>query len=190
MARRKLVLAPAEWPPLTTTAFAHIVASLGSGELAAHRLLACLKAGAMQSAMLRISDDGTETCERLAPDFWNGLRLTYITDLTCAVQGRAFPGRTWFFVRRRDLDKLYPVAATASTAASPPVPVPAPEPVRRKPGKQPTHDWPTLVTREVKRIIRAGEKVPSAASLALFCQNKLGYLPDVRAVQRLLRNLL
>jgi hypothetical protein len=85
-------------------------------------------------------------------------------------------------VARRDLDKLYPTAVSA--AASPP------EPARRKPGPETKHDWPIHVAIEVIRIIRAGERMPTAAKMAQHCEDTLGFQPDIREMQRLLRRLL
>ena len=61
---------------------------------------------------------------------------------------------------------------------------------RRKPGKRPTKDWPTHVARELIRRARAGEEMPTAAQMCQFCQNTLGWQPDIRQMQRLLRDLL
>src|SRR5262249_19646983 len=64
-----------------------------------------------------------------------------------------------------------------------------PQPTRRTPGPQPRQDWRTVVAREVIRALRAGENVPTAAKLAQSCEDALGHQPDIRAVQRLLRDL-
>ena len=60
---------------------------------------------------------------------------------------------------------------------------------RRKPGKRPTKDWPTHVARELIRRARAGEEMPTAAQMCQFCQNTLCWQPDIRQMQRLLRDL-
>ena len=64
------------------------------------------------------------------------------------------------------------------------------QPTKRRPGPQPTQDWPMHVACEVIRALRAGEKIPTAAKLAQSCEDELGYQPDLRAVQRLVRDLL
>jgi hypothetical protein len=61
---------------------------------------------------------------------------------------------------------------------------------RRRPGKRPTKDWPTHVARELIRRARAGEEMPTAAQMCQFCQNTLCWQPDIRQMQRLLRDLL
>jgi hypothetical protein len=60
---------------------------------------------------------------------------------------------------------------------------------RRKPGKRPTNDWPTHVARELIRRARAGEQMPTAAQMCQFCQDTLRCQPDIRQMQRLLRDL-
>jgi hypothetical protein len=95
------------------------------------------------------------------------------------------------YVRRADLDRFYPLAGT-------PAPTPAPQaddaqaskPGRRKPGPKITKGWRRQVAAEMNRIIEDERRTPSAAELAQFCENKLGYQPDERAIQKLLRSLL
>jgi hypothetical protein len=138
---------------------------------------------------------------RLASTFWTEHLIDFSTGAVAIYRRRKGEPRRFgmfahhnedrvdgaaYFVWGPDLDKLLgaaPVAAT--TAVSPP-----PAPARRKPGKQPTQDWPTHVEREVNRLTSAGQKVPTAAKLAQYCEDTLGYQPDVSAVQKLLRKLL
>jgi len=57
------------------------------------------------------------------------------------------------------------------------------------PGPQARGDWPKHVTREVIRQLRVSEKFPNAPTMLEWCQNKLGFQPDVRQMQRFLRDL-
>jgi len=43
--------------------------------------------------------------------------------------------------------------------------------------------------REVIRRLLASEKMPKAPAMLQFCEDTLGYQPDIRAMQRLLREL-
>jgi hypothetical protein len=61
---------------------------------------------------------------------------------------------------------------------------------RRQPGPRAKKDWPKVVARELIRRARAGEDEPTAPRMCQFCQNKWGWQPDIRAMQRLLRDLL
>jgi hypothetical protein len=63
------------------------------------------------------------------------------------------------------------------------------QPTRRRPGPQPKQDWRTHVAREVIRALRAGENIPTAAKLAQSCEDALRHQPDIRAVQRFMRDL-
>lgn len=82
------------------------------------------------------------------------------------------------------LSRLRQAEAASDATTKPPVHA------RRKPGKPTTHDWPLHVAREVIRIIRADEPVPTAPRLVQYCEDTLGYQPDIRAMQKLLRTLL
>ena len=89
-----------------------------------------------------------------------------------------------FFVARSDLDKLYPVAAAANLETDKPSD-------RRKPGPRPTKSWKLYVAAELHRIVEIeGNQPPPASDLAQFCEDNLGYQPDIREIQRLLRHLL
>jgi hypothetical protein len=58
-----------------------------------------------------------------------------------------------------------------------------------KPGPEPKHDWPIHVTREVIRRLIAGEKFPSAAAMLQWCGDKWDWQPDIRQIQRHLKDL-
>jgi hypothetical protein len=94
--------------------------------------------------------------------------------------------RVAFFVWRPALAKLWPALA----------PSPAPgnraddRPRRRKPGKPPEHEWPTFVARELIQRALAGKKMPTAPEMLRRCQEVFGWEPDVRQMQKLLKDLL
>ena len=69
------------------------------------------------------------------------------------------------------------------------LPGPQPTPERRKPGPELRHDWREAIMREVIRRLLAGKKMPKAPAMLQFCEDTLGYQPDIRAMQRLLREL-
>lgn len=62
---------------------------------------------------------------------------------------------------------------------------------RRKPGPQPTENWKLYVAAELHRIVEIeGKQPPPASHFAQLCEDNLGYQPDIREVQKLLRHLL
>jgi hypothetical protein len=62
-------------------------------------------------------------------------------------------------------------------------------PPRRRPGPQAEKDWPKWVEHELIRCALNGEKVPTPAKMCERCDKALGYQPDIRAMQRLYREL-
>ena len=67
-----------------------------------------------------------------------------------------------------------------------------PEPQRPKakpPGPRPAKDWPTHVKNKVNDLKQVGEPVPSASYFVDHCRDTLGVVPDLRAMQRLLKTL-
>jgi hypothetical protein len=186
--RQAPAFSAAEWAPLKE-AFARVKSALGSGRLTERDLLEDMRSGRLATAARRTARDGAETFERLKPSFWKELTLLSPSDgLPVQVRGLDVKSLArsslWFFVARSDLDKLYPVAAAAEqeTEISPP---------RRKPGRQPTKNWKLYVAAELHRIVEIERKQPPPAShFAQLCENKLGYQPDIREVQKLLRQLL
>jgi hypothetical protein len=61
---------------------------------------------------------------------------------------------------------------------------------RRAPGKPPAHNWPMVMARELIRRAQAGETMPKAPELLQWCQDQWNWEPDIRQMQRLLRDLL
>jgi hypothetical protein len=70
------------------------------------------------------------------------------------------------------------------------LPTPANPSPRRKPGPEPKHDWQTHVTREVIRRLLAGERFPKAPEMLQWCGDKWDWQPDIRQMQRHLKDLL
>jgi hypothetical protein len=187
--RKPLVLNPAGWISLRG-AFVRIKASVGSHEVAEDDLYQDLMTR-LPSAMRMIRCDGSDTTELLEWSFWKhpdvAFRMPYDSfehfywshanlPLPSGVESCSF------FVHRPTLDKFYPVATAAPPSSE--------QLTRRKPGKRTTHDWTLHVARELGRIEGAGKKVPTASKFAQFCEDTLGYQPDIREVQKLLKQLL
>ena len=138
-----------------------------------------------------IAPDGSERCMIFEPAFWEPVELTFAWLVSGYEKQK---GERWyFFVRRRELDRLYAVTA-ASEQATAPAAQPAhddaqPTPQRRKPGPPPNYDWQTHVMREVIKRLRAGEKFPTAPAMLQWCEDEWDWQPDIRQMQRLLRDL-
>jgi len=60
----------------------------------------------------------------------------------------------------------------------------------RKPGPKPRYDWPTQVARHLINLIRSGKPEPTPQEMAQHCVDTLGYEPDFRELQKLLKKLL
>jgi hypothetical protein len=164
-----------------------VKSALGSGRLAERDLLEDMRSGRLATAARRTARDGAETFERLKPSFWKELTLLAPSDgLPVQVRGLDVKSLArsslWFFVARCDLDKLYAGAAAAHQESDMPPP-------RRKPGKQPTYDWPLVVAAELIRRAKVGEKEPTAAKMIEFCEAKVRYTPGLKEMQLLLRKL-
>ena len=98
-------------------------------------------------------------------------------------QVRGVPFRPWTWIFEFDADAVRALLSRAK------LPGPQPTPERRKPGPELRHDWREATMREVIRRLRASEKMPKAPAMLQFCEDTLGYQPDIRAMQRLLREL-
>ena len=154
-------------------------------------LKAHLLAKRLVGAARIIAPDGSERCIIFEPAFWEPVELTFAWLVSGYEKQK---GERWyFFVRRRELDRLYAVTA-ASEQATAPAAQPAhddaqPTPQRRKPGPPPNYDWQTHVMREVIKRLRAGEKFPTAPAMLQWCEDEWDWQPDIRQMQRLLRDL-
>ena len=90
------------------------------------------------------------------------------------------PASTACYVWKPDLDQLWSTAEAERDL-----------PMSRRPGPKPTENWKLHVAGELHRIVVVERKQPPPASYFVqFCEDKSGYHPDIRAVQRLLRELL
>jgi hypothetical protein len=200
--RRETAFSVAEWMPLDET-FVRAKAALGSSAL--RDLHGRLISGRLPSALRWFENDGTERFEKLKPSFWTVPTMQEGYKIAPDGSFLGFSGEVWvrglaaalaaarvtapdnailyFFVSRRESDKLYTVAAPHAG--------PEPESERRKPGPKSTKDWPLHVAGELTRIVVVEQKpVPPASYFAQFCENKLGYQPDLSAVQKLIKRLL
>jgi hypothetical protein len=100
-----------------------------------------------------------------------------------------------YYVSRSDYEKIWPAKKEPEL---PQVGKPAEEeteetvvPQNRKPGRKPKKGWPLHVAGELYRIVVMENKpVPPASYFAQFCEDKLDYQPDIRAVQKLIKQLL
>jgi len=61
------------------------------------------------------------------------------------------------------------------------------KPPRRRPGPGPENEWKQAVVRELLKRAKAGKPLPSAPDMLKFCEEALGWEPDIRSMQELLR---
>ena len=193
------------WAPLNE-AFARIKAALHSSTLAARVLHAHLHQRRLPSLTWRIGRDGKGTIGELEPAFWEMVTLRETPAGSGRIAVRFNDPRAvvtfkhWYFVARRELDRLHPVGRPADDTEQPPrrksETLPADDdeaaaPQRRKPGRKITMNWRLHVAAELHRIVEIKHKPPPPASyFAQFCGDNLDYEPDIRTVQKLLRSLL
>jgi len=182
---------PHEWATMNE-AWLRVYATLFENiELTQRDLKAHLLAKQLVGAARVIAPDGSERFIIFEPAFWEPVELTFAWLVSGYEKQK---GERWyFFVRRRELDRLYAVTA-ASEQATAPAAQPAhddaqPTPQRRKPGPPPNYDWQTHVMREVIKRLRAGEKFPTAPAMLQWCEDEWDWQPDIRQMQRLLRDL-
>jgi hypothetical protein len=104
----------------------------------------------------------------------------------------ASEGEEWdFFVRRRELDRLYPVRA-ASDQPTIPAAQPAQDdaPPRPKPGQKITKGWKLTAAVELDGFIKEKVRRPSGPELCERVDKMLKYYPDESDVRELMRFLL
>jgi hypothetical protein len=90
------------------------------------------------------------------------------------------------------IDAAYPTVATATQNNAPDTTLDdAPDnlPTRRRPGRRPTNNWKEKATREVQRVLRNGQPIPTAAKLAKFCATK-DFEPDLSDVSKFINELI
>ena len=153
-------------------------------ELTQRDLKAHLLAKQLVGAARVIAPDETERCIIFEPAFWEPVELPYAW-LVSGCGKHASEGEAWyFFVRRRELDRLYPATAASERRTTPAA---QPTPQRRKPG--PKAGWRLTYAGEAYLFKHRMGRLPSATELAKICVDKLKYQPDPRSIQRLLSHL-
>jgi hypothetical protein len=157
-------------------------------------LKADLLAKRLVGAARVIAPDGSERCIIFEPAFWEPVELPYAY-LVSGHEKHAREGEAWhFFVRRRELDRRYPVTA-ASEQPTTPAAEPAhddeqPTPRRRKPGRKITKGWRLFAAHAAYKFKEKHGRLPSGPELAQICENELGYQPDTSDIAKLFRYLL
>jgi hypothetical protein len=148
-----------------------------------------------------ISPDESERCIIFEPAFWEPVELHYAW-LVRGYEKHAREGEAWyFFVRRRELDRLYPVTAASEQPTTPAAQLahddvqPAhddeqPTPQRRKPGRKITKGWRLFAAHAAYEFKEEHGRLPSGPELAQICEDQLGYQPDTSDIAKLLRYLL
>jgi hypothetical protein len=193
-----IVSKPKETPPTfsardgvqLTAAFLQIMSKVGRRDFALACLDEDLRSGRLGSALAKISPDGKITMTPLKRSDWQQLTLQVPLHPQEGVGVQPYVDG-YIYVRRADLDKHYSITATPAPAAAPKADAgQPPKSRRRKPGPKIKKGWRLRVAGEANRIMENEKRIPSAEELAQFCENKLGYQPDERAIQKLLRDLL
>jgi hypothetical protein len=146
-----------------------------------HYLNRDLRSGRLRSVLEEISP-GKETITVLNPSYWQQRTVEAPINPEEGVRVEPYVAGCYLVLRA----DLYPTTAAAPQSDD----VQPPKPRRRKPGPKVTKDWRRHVAGQVDRIMENEKRIPSAAELAQFCEYKLGYQPDERAIQQLLRYLL
>jgi len=178
---------PHEWAT-KKEAWLRVHAALSENiELTQRDLKAHLLAKRLVGAARVIAPDGSERCIIFEPAFWGPVELTFAWSMT-GCEKHARKDEKWhFFVRRRELDRLYPV--TAASEQPTPGAHGEPTPQRRKPGPKDETGWRLTYAGEAYLFKQKMGRLPSATELAKICADKLEYQPDPRSIQRLLNSL-
>jgi hypothetical protein len=141
-----------------------------------------------------IAPGGSERCIIFEPAFWEPVELPYAY-LVSGYQKHASKGEEWhFFVRRRELDRHYPVTAASEQPTTPATQRAhddvEPTPQRRKPGRKVTEGWRLFAAHAAYEFKKEHGRLPSGPELAQICEDKLGYQPDTSDIAKLFRYLL
>jgi len=185
---------PHEWVPLKD-ALAHIKVTIGEFTLAVRRFYQDALDGRLVTALVEILPDGTEKVTFPKPSDWRQwkVRVPKLNEESAYVTlvGGIEIVSGHFFVRRTDLDKHYPIAATPTVARA------AETHERQKPGTKYRDDWPMVMAAEVIRLaVRDPEMLQNVDWLVRhmrkeFLPAELGWAPsDPKAVRKLLVALL
>jgi hypothetical protein len=138
-----------------------------------------------------IAPDGSERCIIFEPAFWEPVELPTAW-LVTGWEKHAHEGEKWhFFVRRRELDRLYPVRAASDQPTIPAAQSAQDDaPPRPKPGQKITKGWKLTAAVELDGFIKEKGRRPSGPELSERVDKKLKYYPDESDVRKLMRILL
>jgi hypothetical protein len=195
--RDRLELPPAEWAPLNE-AYDRVRTQAASGDVAAVDMQRDLRSGRLRAALRALVRD-RETSRKLLPaSFWKDVDLVPISadrqrgrPPTISVRSTVphFPETWHFFIRRAELDRLYPPAAAGTTAAD------LAETPRNKPGPKPKGDWRNLTAAWVVAVayedptkLRNISKLVDSASY--FLDGKINWSPDTKQLRKHIMDLL
>ena len=132
-----------------------------------------------------IAPDGSERCIIFKPAFWGPVEFP-LAYWVSGYEKHTSEGEEWhFFVRRRELDRRYPV--TAASEQQTPAAHGEPTPQRRKPG--PKAGWRLTYAGQAYLFKQRMGRLPSATELAKICADKSKHEPQPRTIQRLLSYL-
>jgi hypothetical protein len=189
---------PADWAPFKE-AWQRVEAVIGSSLWLIQRdLRQDFLDGRLIAAVRRISPDGTETRVILNPTFWQRLKVNYAWSIT-GWQAEARKGEIWVFVvRRRELDRLYPIATLGRPGTDGLPLVDLSDAPRQKPGPKYKDDWPVVTASEIIRLAlsaRDREMLKNVSALGRymkkFLEEQIGSAPkDPGAIEEMLRVLL
>jgi len=186
--RSKLPLDSPNWWTYDTTV-RYVRARMGDKDIADSDLVAAIERGDVPSKLEQVQlqyDPPARRSILLTPDFyqrdykfvrfWDRWVLKPRTD-------QVLLGRWSIYFWGPEIERIWPIEAPPSEQR-------ADEGPRRRPGRQPKHDWPKHIRREMIRRLRAGEGEPTAPEMLQWCEEKWGWQPDIRQMQRLLSDLL
>ena len=161
--------------------------------IASSHLMERLKSGKLRC--MRESRTNPSEREQVPPSFWQNLnidvepdrrliQIQHVPSIQRVTQRDLGQIHDWaFYVWKPDYDRLWSPAkgAQKTTEMS----------QRPKSGPKPKKNWKLHVAAELHRIVVIDGKLPPAASyFPDFCSEKVNYIPDPRAIQRLLKALL
>ena len=186
--RAKLPLVSPNWWTYGKTV-RYVRTRMGDKVIADSDLVAAIERGDVRSKLEQAQmqyDPPARRSKLLTPDFyqrdykfvrfWDRWVLKPRTD-------QVLLGRWDIYLWGPDIERIWPPEAPPSEQR-------ADEAPHRPPGRQPKHDWPKHIRREVIRRLRAGEREPTAPEMLQWCEDKWGWQPDIRQMQRLLSDLL
>jgi hypothetical protein len=94
--------------------------------------------------------------------------------------------RGYFFVRRKELDKPYPMPGSGTSSLGDNEPLPSQSPR----GPKPEHDWKRLTALEIAQRAIAGEREPTVNEMLQWSSDKWdAWEPDERNMRKLLERL-